>query len=103
MTELYLEFKNLKANYESVLLFLDWFFFLFMDFNKGCLGNFRFKNIIKKSLQASAHDDLHAIQVARETPYNSQNPTFIVALEAARRPLSSDVTRTHRGGSFGLW
>jgi hypothetical protein len=74
-----------------------------MDFDRGCLGNFRFKNIIKKSLQESAHDDLRGIQVTRETLYNNQNPTFIVALEAARHLFFGDVTRTHRGGSFRFW
>jgi len=45
---------------------------------------------------------LRPIQVARKGPCSGQSLASTVMLEATRRPLSSDMACTHRGGLVRL-
>ena len=49
MTELPLEFEKSKADCESVLVFLDLFFLLFLDFDKSLLVILGLRVLLKKS------------------------------------------------------
>jgi len=49
MTELPLKFEKSKADYGSALVFLDWFFLLCLDFDRGVLVILGLRVLLKKN------------------------------------------------------